>query len=120
MEERECARASNGEERHGFGEAVDGSTPFLVEQKKDGGDERSGMANANPPNEIDDGESPRDGNADSPDAHTFEQEICDGDVEDHQQAEADGKTNHPALRRASSEDDRADFVRNAAEGLARL
>ena len=39
-----------------------------MEQQKNGRNKRAGMADADPPDEIDDGKSPRDGNVDAPDA----------------------------------------------------
>jgi fructoselysine-6-P-deglycase FrlB-like protein len=59
MQNGKHARASDSEQRHGFGETVDRRTPILFHEKENGGDQSSGMADADPPNEIDDGKSRR-------------------------------------------------------------
>src|SRR5205807_1558463 len=58
VDEREDAGAADGEDGHRLGEAVDGVTPGLLEKQKDGGDQRASVTDTDPPNEVDDGESP--------------------------------------------------------------
>src|SRR5262249_12035511 len=60
VNQREDAGAGNREERHRFGKTVDRSAPLLIQQEQNGGDERAGVADTDPPNEIHDGESPTD------------------------------------------------------------
>jgi hypothetical protein len=62
------AGAATANKRHGFGETVDGVAPRLPKQKKDGGDQCAGVADTDPPDEVDDGEAPADGDVDAPDA----------------------------------------------------
>ena len=68
MQERKEAGAGDREQRHRFGEAVDRGAPVLPQQQQDRGDQRAGMADADPPDEVDDGEAPADRNVDAPDA----------------------------------------------------
>src|SRR5690242_10436596 len=57
-----------GENRDGFGAAGDRPAPAGVGQAEDGGDERAGMADADPENEIRDVEGPKHGPVQSPHA----------------------------------------------------
>jgi hypothetical protein len=61
VDQREHAGADYGKDGHGLGEAADGVAPLLLEQQQNCRDERAGVADAYPPNKIDDGESPSDG-----------------------------------------------------------
>ena len=61
---REHGRAHDGEDRHRLGEAADRHAPLLPEQEQDRGDQRAGVTDADPPDEVDDGEAPADGNVD--------------------------------------------------------
>src|SRR6266851_3237158 len=72
MDERKDAGAGHREERHGFGEAVDRGAPLLIQQEKNSGDQRAGMADTDPPDEIDDGESPADRNVDAPNSDALD------------------------------------------------
>ena len=58
VQQREQAGAGDGEERHRLGEAVDRRPPLLVQQQQDRRDQRAGVADADPPDEVDDGEAP--------------------------------------------------------------
>ena len=58
VEEREHPRLDDGEERHRLGEAVDARAPLLLEQEQDRRDERAGVTDADPPDEVDDREAP--------------------------------------------------------------
>ena len=75
MEDGKNAGAGDREERHRLGEAVDRRAPLLPEQKQDGGDERAGVADADPPDEIDDREAPADRDVDAPDADARDEEL---------------------------------------------
>ena len=57
-----------GEERHPFGEAVDRRAPGDLEQEQDRRDERPGVPNPNPPDEVDDREGPGDRDVVPPEA----------------------------------------------------
>jgi hypothetical protein len=71
MDQRKKARAGDGEKSHGFGEPVDGSAPFLMQQEENRGNQRASVANADPPHEIDNGEAPADRDVDAPNPHAF-------------------------------------------------
>ena len=73
MDEREHARADHREQRHRFGESVDAGAPLLLEEEKDGADQRAGVADADPPDEVDDAERPADGDVVSPRADALVQ-----------------------------------------------
>src|SRR5882724_6367875 len=70
------------------------------------------MTNPDPPHEVHDGKSPADGDIDSPDANAFVEQIADGDREQHKQKKGTGEYDHPEQRRASRENDSADFFRD--------
>ena len=54
MDSRERSGANDGEDGHRFGRPVDTRSPFLAAEKQDGGDQRPGMPDTNPENEVDD------------------------------------------------------------------
>ena len=60
VEHREDRRAGHREDRHRFGEAADRHAPLLLEQQQDRRDQRAGVADADPPDEVDDRERPAD------------------------------------------------------------
>jgi hypothetical protein len=64
----------HGEDGHRLGKAVDRVAPLLLEEQQNGGDQRAGVADTDPPDEVDDGEAPRAGNGDAPDADALEEE----------------------------------------------
>ena len=47
------------EDRHRLGEAVDRGAPVLPEQEQDGADQRAGVTDTDPEDEVDDVEAPR-------------------------------------------------------------
>ena len=59
VQQGEHAGASHREQRHRLGEAVDRVTPGLLEQQQNRGDQRAGVADTDPPHEVDDREAPR-------------------------------------------------------------
>jgi hypothetical protein len=76
VQDREHARAHHREERHGFRGSVDRGAPILVEEQEDGGDERAGVADTDPPDQVHDGETPADRVVDAPDAQAFPEEVA--------------------------------------------
>src|SRR5256886_13775684 len=60
VEHRKQRRLQHREERHRLGEPVDAGAPLLLEEEEDGRDQRPGVADADPPDEIDDAEGPGD------------------------------------------------------------
>ena len=105
MDQREEAGAGYCEQRHRLGEAVDRGAPVLSEQQEDRGDERAGVANADPPDEVDDGEGPADRDVDSPDAHAAGEEPRDRDEEQLEEPERQRKADEPPDRGLLLEDE---------------
>jgi hypothetical protein len=88
--------------------------------KKDGGDERAGVADSDPPHEVDDGEAPADGDGHAPDADAFQEQVADGVEHHHRHQKGDAEADEPSVRRGTGEHDRADLLRDRAEGVAGL
>ncbi len=107
------SRAGHREKRHGLGKAVDRSAPLLAQEQQNRGNQRAGVADANPPNEIDDGESPADGDVDAPDADAFGKKVRHGNEQEHYQEKCAGKSENPPFRRTAGEHDGADLVGDA-------
>ena len=74
MDEREHAGADHGKDGHRLGEAVDRISPLLLEEQQDCRDQRAGVADTDPPDEIDDGESPAHRDVEAPDADALEEQ----------------------------------------------
>ncbi len=97
---------------HGLRKAVDRVAPGLIQQQQNRRDQRSGVANTDPPDEIDDRESPADGNVDTPDADALDDEPGRRAHQQLHHAQRDQKTEYPADRDLALEDDPADLVRD--------
>ena len=119
VDQREDAGAGDGEERHRFGEPVDRRAPVLLEQQQDRRDERAGVADADPPDEVDDREPPADRDVDAPDPGAFEEQPGDRHQQHHRQHEADEEAEEPAVRMAPRQDDRGDLLGDRAERVSR-
>src|SRR5882724_7799077 len=115
MEYRKKTGARDREQGHGFGETVDGVAPGLAEQEEDGGDQSSGVADSDPPDEVDDGESPSDGDIYAPNSNSANEEIADGVEQAHGDQEGEAEPNEPSVGRGASEHDGADLVRDRGE-----
>ena len=48
-----------------------------MQQQQDGGDQRAGVADADPPDEVDDREAPADRDVDAPDADADDEQVGD-------------------------------------------
>ena len=118
MDQREGARADHGEDGHGLGEAVDGVAPCLLEEKQDGGDQRASVADTDPPDEVDDGESPRAGDGDAPDAHALQKEPCESDDQQRGDAAGNREPAKPAERRIAGEHQAGDLLRHGLKGVS--
>ena len=77
VEHREDARADDGEDRHGLGRAVDRGAPLLAQEAQDRRDERPGVADADPEDEVDDVPRPVDRVAVAPDADAGRDQVDD-------------------------------------------
>ena len=82
--------------------------------------ERAGVADTDPPDEVDDVERPADRDVVSPDADTGQQQVADGQVQDHQQHECDEEAEEPADRCALREHDVTDGLGHRLEGVPGL
>ena len=120
VEHRKHPRAEHGENGHGFGGAVDGRAPLLMQQQQNRGDQRAGVADPDPPDEIHDGEAPSDGDVYAPNPHANGEE--DGDrIEKHQQQQkGDGESQKPSGPPSLAENDRADLVGDGRDRVARV
>ncbi len=66
VQNREHAGAGDGEQRHGFRKSVDRRAPVLFQQQQNRRDQRAGVADTDPPHEVDDGEAPGHRDDDAP------------------------------------------------------
>ena len=120
VDQREHRRAGDREQRHRFGEAVDRRAPVLLEQQQDRGDQRAGVADADPPHEVDDVERPADRDVVAPDADALEQQVAERDHQHVDEQEADAEKDEPADGMARPEDDPADLLGDRLERVPRL
>src|SRR5438128_2262224 len=68
------------------------------------------MTNADPPDKIDDRESPRDGNVHAPDSDSLDEQIRDGVHQHHHEHECDPEARKPMKRPLASQHNGADLV----------
>src|SRR5215831_4053410 len=108
----------DGKQRHRFREAVDRVAPCLPQQQENGGDQRSGITNTDPPHEVDDGEAPSDGDGHAPDANPLQKEVAHGVEQHHRGHEGDAESDEPSVGRRSRENDGTDLFGNRAESMA--
>src|SRR6266536_2628690 len=120
MEDREHARASHGEQRHGFGKAVNRISPRLAQQHQNRRDEGAGVADTNPPYKIDNGESPAHRDVYSPNAYAFVEQPANREQEPLQDYEADQHAESPPASDRAAQHDRADFLVDGGKGMSRL
>ena len=119
VQQREQPGAGDGEQRHRLGEAVDRRAPLLLQQQQDRRDQRAGVADADPPDEVDDREAPGDRDVDAPDADALDEQIGDRDhAAASTSANATPKPSHQPTRRLARQHDRADLVGDRAERVA--
>jgi hypothetical protein len=110
VEERVHSRADHREERHRFGEPVDRCAPLLTQQQQHRRDQRSGVTDTDPPDEVDDIERPADRLVVSPDAGADEEHLPHRVDKDQQQEEGEREAQHPAWRDLPLEDNGADLL----------
>ena len=120
MEQGEHAGAGDGKQRHGFGKAVDGVAPALPQQQKNGGNQRAGVADTDPPDKIDDGEAPADGDRDAPNADALEEQITDGKQQHHGQAGTGRQSRRTSRVGRGTSSTITDFVRDGGKRVPRL
>ena len=95
--------------------------PLLAQQQQDRRDQRAGVADADPPDEVDDVEAPADRDVDAPDADARRRtgrrsRYSSSIISTNAMREAD----EPAARRPPGQHDRADLVGDRARRCARL
>src|SRR5262249_7707997 len=110
VQQWEQARAGDGKQSHGFRETIDRLPPLLPQQQQNSRNQGSRVANADPPNEIDNREAPRDWNIDSPDADAHRQQVGNPKQQDQNQNERESEPHVPEPRRSMREYDGADLV----------
>ena len=119
VEEREEPGAHDGEDGHRLREAVDGLPPLLAEEEQDRRDQRAGVTDADPPDEVRDREAPGDRDVDAPDADADGEQRRDRHHEQREEAEPDREAEEPAAPRPSREDDAGDLVGDRGIGVRR-
>src|SRR5580704_9763660 len=77
------------------------------------------MADTDPPDKVDDGETPADGDVDAPDADALHDQPADGDVHHAKDAERQQEADVPPNRSRAGKNDCADFVCDGAVGMPR-
>ena len=77
------------------------------------------MADTDPPNEVDDGESPADGNVHTPDAHALVEEPAHRKQEPLQDDEADEHAEDPAAHDRALQHNSADLLGERGKRMPR-
>src|SRR5262249_35708805 len=108
----------DGEDRHGFSKAVNGGAPALLEQKEDGRDQRSGVADTNPPHKVDNGKAPTGGYVDAPNSGASEKQIAEGGIEYAEQHYRHSKNHEPEDRSVLLQHNATDPVSDRAHVVA--
>src|SRR5437763_3978803 len=78
------------------------------------------MADTDPPNKVDDGESPADGDVHAPDAHAFVEQPADGQQKPLQNHKADEHAQNPTTLDRPLQNDSADLLVQRGKGMPRL
>src|SRR5438045_680125 len=116
MDQRKEARAGHGEQSHSLRKSVDRAAPLLIEKEQNRGNKRTRMPDPDPPNEIYNGESPRDRNVNSPDADTPVKQIRNGYGQEARSAECQKKPAPPKAWTSMIEDNTRDSVPDRVVG----
>jgi hypothetical protein len=119
VNDREDSGAGHGEDGHGLGKAADGVAPSLLEEQQNGRDQRAGVADADPPDEIDNRKAPGHGLRDGPDADALEEQPGQRHHEHSCAAASKSEESKPAHGRVRREHDAHDLLGDGPEGLAR-
>ncbi len=110
------ASAHDREDCHRFGEAIDACSPVLFEEEQNGGDQRSGVADADPEHEVHDRPAPRDGLVVAPHTHAGGDQQQDGQAQHARAAGAD-EQQHPPHRRGRHQVETGDRIGHAANAF---
>src|SRR5277367_3395174 len=117
VNQREQTGADHGKDGHGFSEAVDRVAPALLKEQQNGRDQRSGMADTDPPHKVDDGEAPRHRLRDTPDTGAAQEEPGNRDEQHRGPASSQHKAAKPAERRMAGEHDARELFGKRLEGV---
>ena len=120
VDSRKRTRASNSKNGHRFGKPIDTGSPMLSKQKENGGNQRTGMANADPKHKVHDRPRPEHRSVVAPDPHAFRNEIPD-QAEEHQSQRRRNSEGHvPSHGRLWAFGNLADALRNLPITMVRL
>ncbi len=119
MQQRKQGSASDREQGHGLGKAVDTGSPLLIEQQQDRGDQCAGVSDSDPPHEVNDVEAPPNWDVDAPDSNSCRDQVADRIEHHHYDQERNAEAQPPAARRSAGEYDRADLVGDRREVVSR-
>ncbi|GJE71514.1 hypothetical protein CHKEEEPN_3060 [Methylorubrum podarium] len=104
MDDREDAGDRGGEQGHRLGEAVDRGTPVLARQQQHRGDQRPGIADADPPDVVGDREAPDHRGVHPRKADADGEHRADGDYGDEHQRQHPEDGDDPGTARPASLD----------------
>ena len=119
MDDGEHSGADHSEQRHRLGEPVDRISPALLKEQQDGGDQGSGMADTDPPDEIDDRKAPGYRLGDSPNSSALKKEPRNRDHQNAGNRTRNNESAEPAQGRVRREHDAGDLLRNRFESMSR-
>ena len=97
MEQRKDSRAGNGKNRHRFSRAINGRSPFLPQQKQNCGDERTGVSDTDPPDEIGNVPGPAGGTIVAPDANAAGHQVGKAPAQQHEHGACDADHHPPGF-----------------------
>ena len=119
VEHRKEQRARDGEERHRFGKAVDRRAPLLAKEKENRRDQRAGMANPDPPDEVGNIKTPAHRLVDPPNANAAQKELTHGKEKDHKQHKTNRQPHKPGFGRHPRQDDSRNLLCDRPKAMAR-
>jgi hypothetical protein len=120
MKRRIQPRRGDCKKGHGLGESIDRRAPLLPQQQEDRRDQRAGVTDADPPDEVQDVEAPADRMVDAPDADAHQKEFADGGGQHHYAEAARGEADPPEDRHPLPQHDGADVIRDRGKRVPRL
>jgi len=118
VDDRKERGAGHGEDRHRLGETADRIPPALFEEQQNGRDQRTGVADTDPPDEVDDREAPRDRHRNGPDADAHQEQPKYRHQQYGGSTAGDCEQGKPAERRVRGEHNARDLLSDRTEGLA--
>src|SRR5699024_5492650 len=95
----------DGEHGHRFGEAVDRGAPILPGEQQHRGNQRAGVGDTDPPDGVDDGKAPGNGDVEPEDPDPGSEQILQRVDEQYGERGAQCERDPPRPGRANLEDD---------------